>query len=398
MRILFGLLRVDAMAGLAARSVRNCAQTGWRLCNRSGLVACAALVVALSWTYRTAEAQIKIVDVNFPGNANALLDEVDGILNKEKCLFEFRAEELTRQVNAAYDEMFANRDTLDDAHRAKNVSNRDYKRITRAANIHLIALQSLIERIRDFPRCLNFVGRPPGGSTPQVGSPGGSSAKPSDRNLRTTNIRGVGTGLSFGFNFNGNVHMLGQTETSKATGAVTHDFKDSSQGPGAGFNARYLFPFGNNGILVGPYAAFDYLGQETNHILGGGFFLGNTINSITTVGGTVGINATPQTFLFTNFGASWIDRDQRLNFLGRTTAVDSSAPGVTVGGGMDFRPIGSPMSITIEVGHTFVKKRSVSNPDSPGFIYDNDSGVTTAKVGIRVPLVSNAGLLHDFGY
>jgi hypothetical protein len=159
MQIVFWLPRVRAKAGPAVRSVRK---YGWRLRIRSGLVACAALIVALSWTYRTAEAQIKIVDVNFPVAPDALIEEVDSILNREMCLFEFRAEELTRQVQAALDELRANYGILDDAHRAKNVSDRDFKRLGRGAGIRLGALEASIWRIRDFPRCLNFVGSPPG--------------------------------------------------------------------------------------------------------------------------------------------------------------------------------------------------------------------------------------------
>jgi hypothetical protein len=258
-------------------------------------------------------------------------------------------------------------------------------------------LTDLIGKVEKFPRCLNSVGPPPARST-QVGSLGGSSATSSDRKLRTTNIRGVGTGLSFGFNFNINSHMLRQTERLEATGAVTNDFKDSNQAPGVGFNARYLVPVGNNGIQMGGYASFDYLNQATNRTFGGASFLGNTINSMTNAGITVGVEATPQIFIYTNFGPSWIDRNQKLNFLGRTTAVDSSAPGVTVGGGVDFLPPGWSVPITVEIDHTFVQQKTVINPDSPGFGYGNDSGVTTARVGIRVPLpsVSDAGLRHDF--
>jgi hypothetical protein len=386
MQIVFWLPRVGAKAGPAVRSVRKYAQAGWRLRNRSGLVACAALVVALSSTYRTAEAQVKIVDVNFPVAPDALVEEIDSILNRETCLFEFRAEELTKQAQAALDELRANYRTLDDAHRAKNVSDRDYKRLGRAAGIRLGALESTISRISDFPRCLNFVGSPPGRSTPQVGSLEGSSATSSDRKLRTTNIRGVGTGLSFGLNFSGNFHMLGQTETSEATGAVTNDFSNSSEALGVGFNARFLFPVGNSGVLAGPNVSFDYLNQDTSHALGGGFFLQNTVKSITNVGITVGVNPTPQILFYTNFGASWIDRDQKLNFLGPTTTVDSSAPGATVGIGMQFRPPGWAVPIVLEVDQTFVQKTSVSNPGSPGFLYRNSSDVTTVKAGVVIPV------------
>jgi opacity protein-like surface antigen len=197
----------------------------------------------------------------------------------------------------------------------------------------------------------------------------------------------VGTGFHVGANFNFNSHMLGQTETFGATGVVTNQFSDFNQALGVGFNAGYLFPVGNNGILqAGPFVSFDYLNQDTNHSLAGGFFLGNTINSITTVGATVGVAVTPQIFLYTDFGASWVDRDQKLNFLGRTTAVNASAPGVTVGGGVEFHPSDWLVSMIFEVDHTFVQKTSVSNPDSPGFIYGNDSNINRVKAGIRVPL------------
>jgi hypothetical protein len=118
---------------------------------------------------------------------------------------------------------------------------------------------------------------------------------------------------------------------------------------------------GNNGIQVGGYASFDYLNQATNRTFGGASFLGNTINSMTNAGITVGVEATPQIFIYTNFGPSWIDRNQKLNFLGRTTAVDSSAPGVTVGGGVDFLPPGWSVPITVEIDHTFVQQKTVIN-------------------------------------
>jgi hypothetical protein len=139
----------------------------------------------------------------------------------------------------------------------------------------------------------------------------------------------------------------------------------------------------NSPMLVGPQVSFDYLNLATNHPFGGGSFLGNTINSITSVGITAGVNATPQTFVYASVGPSWIDRTQKLNFLGPTTAVDSSAPGATVGVGVQFRPSGWSVPLFFEVDETFVTKTSVSNPGSQGFLYLNSSDVTTVKGGVQ---------------
>jgi hypothetical protein len=385
MRIAFGSLRTGATAGLAVRPVRNYAQTGWRPRCRPGLIAGAAAVIALGSTYRTAEAQ-KIFDVKFYRDAEPVISEAAGVLTRERCIFEFRAEELTKRLNDALREQRDGLDALEKSESAGVIS-RSRASVSRvyAAN-NVLTLTDLIGKVEKFPRCLNSVGPSPGRSTPQIGSLGGSSATPSDRKLRTTNIRGAGTaGLSIGFNFNGNFHMLRQTETSEATRVVTNEFKDSSKGPGVGFDARYQFPVGN-GVQAGLKGSFDYLNQATNHAFASGIFLGNTINSITNVSVTVGVEVTPQVFLFTNFGPSWIDRNQKLNFLSRTTAVDSSAAGVTVGGGVDVRPPDWSVPITVGIDHTFVQQKSVTNPDSPGFTYGNNSSVTTARVGVRVPL------------
>jgi opacity protein-like surface antigen len=198
----------------------------------------------------------------------------------------------------------------------------------------------------------------------------------------------------------GNFNTLGQTETFKATDDVTNRFSDSSNAVGGGFNAGFLFsPFDNN-ILIGPSASVDFLRQDTNHTFPPGpFFLGQTINTITTVGGQVGFVPRPDVLVYGQVGAAFVNVTQKLNFLGPVTSVDQTVTGVNVGIGAAFQPhwefAGHPVAVFAQYNRVFVPVATFNNPGSPGFTYDNRNDINTFTAGIRVRFVPDAERAED---
>jgi hypothetical protein len=163
MQITFDTSRAGAMAAPAISSVRRYTQTGWRLSLRFNLFAYAMATLALLSMYQAAEAQVDLsLYEGFFNTADSVRDEIDGILKTEKCLFEFRAEELTKRLNDTIQGLSSVNDTAWGAREAKQISGEKYLDVWGRVFARSKALKAQIRRVKNFPRCLNFVGSPPG--------------------------------------------------------------------------------------------------------------------------------------------------------------------------------------------------------------------------------------------
>jgi opacity protein-like surface antigen len=182
--------------------------------------------------------------------------------------------------------------------------------------------------------------------------------------------------------------MLGQTERFRMTDAVTNQFSDSSNAVGGGLSAGYLFPLGNN-IFVGPAVSVDFLNQNTNHDFAGGFFLGQTINTITTVSGQVAFAPLPGLLFYGEAGAAFANVTQKLNFTGLVTTSDQTVTGLNVGIGAAFQPFnwqiaGIPVVVFGQYNHIFLPDTQFINPGSPAFTYNNQTDIDKVEAGIRL--------------
>ncbi|MDE2379262.1 hypothetical protein [Bradyrhizobium sp.] len=204
-------------------------------------------------------------------------------------------------------------------------------------------------------------------------------------------------------NVSGNFSALDQTEIFKMTNVVTNRFSDSSQTVGFGFNAGYLFAPWNNGILVGASASVDVLNQDTSHTFPGGFFLGQTAGVIGSVNAQLGFVGTPHFLIYGEAGPAFVRLDQKLNFSGPVTSVDTWATGVNVGIGAAYEPpdwqfAGHRLAIFSQVNRIFLPSVTFDNPGSPGFIYRNQNDIVQLKFGLRLELGDGeprAPIIHD---
>jgi opacity protein-like surface antigen len=417
MQIASGLPRVDAMATPAARSVPGYAKTGWRHRCRSGLIAGATAIVALSSTYRGAHAQIKIVDQNFYEVADPVIEETRGILKKEMCLSHFRAEELKKRIGDTIREMKPGDETLREAHSAKQISDELFTLVRGKALGRLRDLQALYRRVEAFPRC-----RAPGAAQPGTPgdagvfrhgnwpeeirrpiTPGAGPQEPAKlysvgRPLEPAKLNSVGTLVKPPVHWSGwyvavdgseNFNTLGQQERFKMNGAVTNDFSDSSQATGFGFGAGYLLQTGLPNIVVGASGSLDVLNQDVNHNFAGGFFLGQTTGVIGSVNALVGVAAAPNLLLYAEAGPAFASLTHKLNFSGVETSVDKWVAGLNLAIGAAYQPPdwqvgGHAVAIFGQINRIILPDTTFDNPGSPGFIYSNHTNITKVEVGVRI--------------
>jgi opacity protein-like surface antigen len=196
------------------------------------------------------------------------------------------------------------------------------------------------------------------------------------------------SGFYVGANIAGISNTLGQTETFKMTNVVTNNFSDSSSGIGGGFEFGYLFALLNTNIVVGPFASVEFINQSTNHTFPGGFFLGQTTNTIGTVGGQLGVIAAPGVMLYGEFGAAFANLDQKLNFSGPVTSASQTVTGANIGLGVAIQPTswrvgGMPVAFTAQFNHIFLPGATFDNAGSPGYGYHNDTSINQGLVGLR---------------
>jgi opacity protein-like surface antigen len=198
------------------------------------------------------------------------------------------------------------------------------------------------------------------------------------------------SGLYLEGHVTGNLNMLRQTEIFEATRVVTNEFSDSSNVLRGGFGAGYLVPLGKN-FLIGPTFSVDFLNQDTNHNFPGGFFLGQTINTIVTVGGQAGFVPLPNLFVYGEVGAAFVSVTQKLNFLGPVTTADNTVTGLNLGIGAAFQPInwqiaGNPVTMFVQYNDIILPDADFNNAGNSSFIYRNRNDFHKINVGFRVLL------------
>jgi opacity protein-like surface antigen len=366
---------------VAAISARARGQSGWRLSLRSGLIAFAMVTIALSSTYRPAAAQ--------PSSEFSKASDIVG-----SSVFGMQ-----RAVKACdYDEWM----------RYKGFYDRYIETYSRYSSplaappypipctLAARELRATNVRRQQEPDKLYSVGRPI--EPAKLYTAGG--------NLKPTKLYSVGTLVRppqpfdwYGFYISaivsGNFNTLGQTERFKMNNAVTNDFSDSSRAAGFGVNGGFWFtPYVNN-VQIGASASIDILKQNTiRNFPPGPFFLGQTINAITTLNGQIGVFAKPGLLFFGEVGPAFVNVDQKLNFSGPVTSVNQTVTGLNVGFGVvyqvpNWQVAGIPVAITAQYNHIFLPATTFDNPGSPLFLYSNQSDIDQFKIGIRVPINPN---------
>jgi opacity protein-like surface antigen len=371
-------------------------------------------MIALSPTYRTAQAQINIVDVNFYKNADPVIEEVGGILKTEQCLFENRAEELKERISVTMGQLRDDAGTASAAHKARQISDQDFTPLWDAAQARKRDLQALFRKIKAFPRCRNSAG----GSTPQtergfatethigVGAREPGKLYSVGRRYEPPKLHSVGTqvkppvhwsGWYVAVDGSGNFNTLGQEERFKMTNAVTNSFSDSSQAIGFGFSGGYLFQTGIPNIVVGASAYLDILNEVVNRNFANGFFIGQTTGVIGGVNAQLGVVAAPHLLFYGEAGPAFATLDQNLNFSGPVTSVSRTGIGVNLGLGAAFQPdwqvAGHPVAFSTQINRIILPDTTFDNAGSPGFIYRNHTDITEVKLGVRIPIFAGPSMI-----
>jgi hypothetical protein len=172
------------------------------------------------------------------------------------------------------------------------------------------------------------------------------------------------------------------------SGRQTNDIVEIKDPPGVGLVVGYNFAL-NNGLIVGPYASFDFLTMSINRTFPGGTFIGSTMHWFATAGAKVGTMAAPGVFLYGLGGVSVLNHDLNIYFGGPATSDNKTTPGGTAGFGAEFRPsmlqgFGVPVSVFFQYQHTWWADAHLDRPvASPFFNYTYKREDDTVKVGLN---------------
>jgi hypothetical protein len=172
----------------------------------------------------------------------------------------------------------------------------------------------------------------------------------------------------------------------------TNRFHDTNDplGVGALIGVK-LRPF-HNGLVVSPFASFDYLNMSVNHTFANGSFLGTRSN----YAGTFGLKVGPQldfgVWLYGIAGVSMLNETLRVNFIPVASSSTTTVPGATIGVGAAWQPtflqgLGRPISLFAEYQHTWWQDATFNQPAaSPFFNYTFQRQDDVLKFGFLVSL------------
>jgi hypothetical protein len=371
-----------------------------------GLLGCAAALVAFSSTQTVAWAQVSVVDSHYYEEANPLIAETIGFYKTKKCItqaqldnFKRRADLMGEKLRAGYDALWKANDSDPENQHLPFIESGPYGHRLADGRRKLGQLNYMIKTLSTLPRCrpltdaereaqLKLIRRlRTGVPEPEVFEErteiGARIGMP-----RTEAVSFTGFSLSGGVvaSFNG----VNQTEIFKPANVVTNQFSDSSDSAGGYIGASYLFALRDTPIRAGPFLSVDVLNQDTNHTFPPGpFFLGQTINAIATVGGQIGIVATPNLFVYGEVGAAFVSVTQKLNFLGPVTTADNTVTGLNLGIGATFQPpgwqvAGNPMAVFFQFNKLILPVTTFNNPGTTNFAYDNRNDINKFEAGFRV--------------
>jgi hypothetical protein len=200
------------------------------------------------------------------------------------------------------------------------------------------------------------------------------------------------TGLYLGGELATNSGRVRSTETSSTTGTQTNQFSDSGDSIGVGIIAGFNFTPGNQKMVLGSFASFDYLNLTINHTFAGGTFLGTTTSWSSTVGIKAGVTSTPGVLLYGLGGVSWLNEDLNINFGGPITSQNTTVPGFVLGAGVEYQPIlwrrvNSPITLFAQYQHTWWQGAKLTTPAaSRGFNYAFPRQGDTFRVGVNLYL------------
>jgi hypothetical protein len=179
------------------------------------------------------------------------------------------------------------------------------------------------------------------------------------------------------------------------SGQPTNELIENGDPLGVGFVVGHNFAVGN-GIIIGPYASFDFLRMKINRTFAGGTFIGSTTHWFANVGAKVGMVTPPGVFLYALGGASLLNHDLNINFGGPITSENKTTPGGSLGFGAEFQPsimqgFGVPISVFLQYQHTWWSDAKLDRPvASPLFNYKFARQDDALRVGLNFYFGSGA--------
>jgi vacuolar-type H+-ATPase subunit E/Vma4 len=182
------------------------------------------------------------------------------------------------------------------------------------------------------------------------------------------------------------------TERLADGGEITNRLADRDDDVFGGVVVGYNFAPFNNRIVVGPFISFDWGDQTIQHDFAGGTFIGSETDWIATAGLKAGVVVAPGAFLYGLVGGSLLDEELNIDFGGPVTSQNETVPGVTVGGGGEWRPsglraFGHPVSIFAQYQHTWWEDVALNRPNaSPLFNYEFEREDDTVRAGVNLYL------------
>lgn len=203
------------------------------------------------------------------------------------------------------------------------------------------------------------------------------------------NGAGAPTGAYAGIQLAGNIGDQLIHEHRASTGALTNELANSSAEPGAGIVAGYNFALAGN-VFGGPYVSWDFYDQRINNNFTGGTFIGSTTNWVVDVGLKAGYAASWNAAIYGLIAASFLNEDQKINFGGPVTSDRRTIAGLSVGGGVEVRPMvlqssGMPVALFAQYQHTWYEDAKLTMPAaSPLFNYQYQRTNDTFKAGVIV--------------
>jgi hypothetical protein len=222
----------------------------------------------------------------------------------------------------------------------------------------------------------------------QRSGPCGARTRLCSRPLPPAANRRLHPGLYLGGGLVKNWGWVRSTEQLAATDFVTNQFSDRADPLGGGF---YKFAPWANGIVVSPFASFDFLHAPVNHTFAGGSYLGTTTNFM----GTFGVKVGPQFDAFWVYGiagVSVLNETLNINFIPVSSSQSAWVAGGTVGVGGAWQPsflqgFGLPVSVFAEYRHTWWQDANFNTPAaSPFFNYTFGRQDDVVKLGFTVAL------------
>jgi hypothetical protein len=176
-------------------------------------------------------------------------------------------------------------------------------------------------------------------------------------------------GFFLGLQLSGDTRSLTIAEYLALTGAQTNNFDKSGTGIGLGFKFGYTFKMSD--YRVSPFISVDIPGQQTlAQTFAGGTYINSKVNWTSTLGANFGVMVVPSTQLYGILVLSLMNQKTEINFGGPISSDTKTVPGLTVGGGIDYRFYKSPFAVYTELQYTMWQKQWMNSPAaSPAFNY-----------------------------